>query len=151
MALFASKSPAFDGVARNAVVILAVIASAVALWLLRGILTQLALALFLAVIIDGLSRAIEHRVPRLPKAAPLLIAIALTILTLIGIVWLIADQGVGFAAQMAGYGPRLEGLVAGAAHAVAVRRDGRRPPSAASGDGGLVREVAPPGHRAGIR
>jgi predicted PurR-regulated permease PerM len=116
-----TTQPAIDGVARNAVVILAVIASAAALWLLRGILTQLALAVFLAVIIDGLSRVIEHRLPSVPKAAALPVAIVLTILTLIGIVWLIADQGVGFANQMAGYGPRLEGLVAGAAHAVGIQ------------------------------
>jgi len=113
--------PFFDGVSRNAVVILAVIAAGVALWLLRGILTQLALAVFLAVIIDGLSRALVQRMPRFPPAAALPTAIVLTILMLIGIVWLIADQGAGFASQMAGYGPRLEGLVAGAAHAVGVQ------------------------------
>ncbi|MDB5472121.1 MAG: family transporter [Caulobacter sp.] len=116
-----TTQPSLDGVARNAVVIIAVIAAGAALWLLRGILTQLALAVFLAVIIDGLSRVLELRLPSLPKAAPLPIAIVLTIMVLIGVVWLIADQGVGFASQMKGYGPRLEGLVAGAAHAVGIQ------------------------------
>lgn len=115
-----AQQPSADGVARNAVVIIAVIAAGAALWLLRGILTQLALAVFLAVIIDGLSRAIEERQPRYPKAAALPTAITLVILMLIAIVWLIADQGVGFANQMKGYGPRLEALLAGAAHAVGV-------------------------------
>jgi predicted PurR-regulated permease PerM len=103
-----AAKPLFDGVARNAIVIMAVIASGAALWLLRGVLTQLALAVFLAVIIDGFSRVLEQRLPKFPKAAALPTAIGLTILVLIGVVWLIAVQGMGFADQLTGYGPRLE-------------------------------------------
>lgn len=112
--------PTSDGVARNAVVIIAVIAVGGALWLLRGILTQLALAVFLAVTIDGFSRVLEHRIPKFPKAAALPTAIVLTILVLIGVVWLIALQGAGFANQVTGYAPRLEGLVASTAHSVGI-------------------------------
>ncbi|HYE47503.1 MAG TPA: AI-2E family transporter [Caulobacter sp.] len=113
--------PYADGVARNAVVIIAVIAAGAALWLLRGILTQLALAVFLAVIIDGFARILAERTPNFPKGAALPTAIAATILVLIGVVWLIADQGVGFANQLRGYGPRLQALVAQTAHAVGVQ------------------------------
>lgn len=120
MALFASKPPTFDGVTRNAVVILAVIATGAALWLLRGVLTQLALAVFLAVIIDGFARALTERTPGFPKWAALPTAIVLTILTLIGIVWVIADQGYSFANQLVTYAPRLEKLVASTAHAVGI-------------------------------
>lgn len=107
-----------DGVTRNAVVILAVIAGGAALWLLRGVLTQLAMAVFLAIIIDGFARALAERTPRFPKALALPTAIVLVILTLIGIVLVIADQGVGFANQLIGYAPKLEALMARAAAAL---------------------------------
>ena len=120
MALFASKPaspPGIDGVTRNAVVIMAVIASGVGLWLLKGVLTQLALAVFLAIIIDGFARALAERTPRFPKVLALPTAIVLTILVLIGIVFVIADQGVGFANQLIGYTPKLEALLARGASA----------------------------------
>jgi AI-2 transport protein TqsA len=110
-----AHSPSSEGVTRNAVVILAVIACGVSLWLLRGILTQLALAVFLAVIIDGFARALHEKWPRLPAIVALPTAIVLTILVLIGIVVVIADQGVGFANQLAGYTPKLEALLASGA------------------------------------
>ncbi|MDO9338159.1 MAG: AI-2E family transporter [Caulobacter sp.] len=116
-----SGKPQFDGVSRNALVIMAVIASGAALWLLRGVLTQLALAVFLAVTIDGFSRVLERRLPKFPKAAALPTAVALTILILIGVVWLIAQQGMGFADQVQGYGPRLEALLASTAHSLGVQ------------------------------
>eukprot|EP01030_Chromulinospumella_sphaerica_P016924 gene16924-16743_t len=116
-----APKPFFDGVSRNAVVILAVIASGAALWLLRGVLTQLALAVFLAVTIDGFSRVLEQRLPKFPKAAALPTAIGLTILVLVGVVWLIAVQGMGFADQLKGYGPRLEGLLASTAHTLGIQ------------------------------
>ncbi len=116
-----AAKPLFDGVARNAIVIMAVIASGAALWLLRGVLTQLALAVFLAVIIDGFSRVLEQRLPKFPKAAALPTAIGLTILVLIGVVWLIAVQGMGFADQLTGYGPRLEGLLASTAQTLGIQ------------------------------
>ena len=48
---------------RVSLVILAVIATGLALYLLRGILTPLALAVFLAVMIDGFARVIRLRLP----------------------------------------------------------------------------------------
>lgn len=50
-------------VARNAVVLIAVVAGGAALYWLRGILTPLAMAIFLMIMIDGLKRAIETRTP----------------------------------------------------------------------------------------
>ncbi|MBX3481123.1 MAG: AI-2E family transporter [Caulobacter sp.] len=115
-----AAQPTTDGVSRNALVILAVIACGAALWLLREVLTQLALAVFLAVIIDGFSRALSERWPRLPKPVALPTAIILTILVLIGIVIVIADQGVAFANQLTGYAPKLEALLAQGAAAIGV-------------------------------
>ena len=50
-------------VARNAVVLIAVVAGGAALYWLRGILTPLAMAIFLMIMIDGLKRSIETRTP----------------------------------------------------------------------------------------
>ena len=52
-----------SSVARNALVILAVLASGATLYLMAGILTPLALAMFLAVMIDGFARVLQHRLP----------------------------------------------------------------------------------------
>lgn len=113
-----APAKSFDGVTRNAVVILAVIAGGVSLWLLRGVLTQLAMALFLAIIIDGFARALAERTPKFPKPMALPTAIVLTILALIAIVIVVADQGVGFANQLITYTPKLESLLARGAAAL---------------------------------
>lgn len=62
---------------RIGVIVLAVIGSGAALLWLRPILTPLILALFLMVLIDGLVRVLERRVPRLPRAAALGLALAI--------------------------------------------------------------------------
>jgi AI-2 transport protein TqsA len=124
-----------DGVMRNAVVVIAVIAAGCALYLLRGVLTQLALAVFLAVIIDGFARVLAERTPRFPKAAALPTAIVLTILLLVGIVLVIADQGASFANQLIGYTPKLEALLARGAAALNLQA----PPSLAQ----MVSELNP--------
>ncbi|MEI9890388.1 MAG: hypothetical protein WDN45_07030 [Caulobacteraceae bacterium] len=56
--------PPTSAVARNALMVIAVIASGAALFLLRSILTPLLLAGFLMVIIDGLSRVFANAGPR---------------------------------------------------------------------------------------
>lgn len=50
-------------VARNAVVLIAVVAAGAALYWLRDILTPLAMAIFLMIMIDGVKRSIEDRTP----------------------------------------------------------------------------------------
>ena len=54
---------------RVSLVILAVIAAGAALYWLRGILTPLALAVFLAVMIDGFARMIRLRLPWVSEKA----------------------------------------------------------------------------------
>ena len=62
-----SQTPLEPTVARNALVILAVIAGGTTLYVLAGILTPLALAMFLAVMIDGFARVLEHRLPHVSR------------------------------------------------------------------------------------
>jgi len=127
--------PASDAVSRNALVILAVIACGATLWLLKGVLTQLALAVFLAVIIDGFARVLAERTPRFPRAFALPVAILLTIALLVAIAVIIADNAGGFAAQIVTYTPKLEGLLARGAAAVGMEA----PPSLAQ----IVRQLDP--------
>jgi predicted PurR-regulated permease PerM len=99
-------------VSRNALVILAVIASGGALYWLRGILTPLALAVFLAVMIDGFARVLKRRLPLLPERAALPVAIILSV-TLFGVTaFVIAENATGFVTQLISYTPRINGLIA---------------------------------------
>jgi AI-2 transport protein TqsA len=100
---------------RNAVVFLAVIAGGATLYWARDILTPLALAVFLAVMIDSFARVLMARVPGFPKPLALPTAIVLSIVLFGLSVWMVANNSAGFAAQMKGYTPRLNELIADAA------------------------------------
>ena len=67
---------------RNAVVFLAVIAGGAALYWMQDILTPLALALFLAVMIDSFARVLMLRAPGFPKRLALPAAVALAVLSI---------------------------------------------------------------------
>ncbi|MDP1962219.1 MAG: AI-2E family transporter, partial [Reyranella sp.] len=101
-----------DRISRNALVILAVIASASALYLLADILTPLALAVFLAVMVDSFARRLETHWPWLPDNLSLAVAIVLSLLIFGGTLLVVADNASSFISQMVGYGPRLDGLLA---------------------------------------
>ena len=65
-------------VGRNAVVAIAVVATGAAVYWLRDILTPLAMAIFLLIMIDGVKRFIEDRTPvpsHLAGAAALIVVI----------------------------------------------------------------------------
>jgi predicted PurR-regulated permease PerM len=98
--------------ARNALVILAVIASAGALYWMRGILTPLALAVFLAIMIDSFARRLEHHWPRLPDSLSLAVAIVLSLVIFGVTLVVVADRAGGFIGQLVGYGPKIDGLIA---------------------------------------
>ena len=81
---------------RVSLVILAVIATGAALYWLRGILTPLALAVFLAVMVDGFARVIRMRLPWVSERAALPLAIVLSVL-LFGIsTFVIAENATSF-------------------------------------------------------
>lgn len=97
-------------VIRNALVLIAVIACGVSLFWLRDILTPLAMAMFLAVTIDGLTRALTQRFPKLPAAAALPISIVLTTAVLVVMATIVVDNARSFAGQFPVYLQRLEAL-----------------------------------------
>jgi predicted PurR-regulated permease PerM len=101
-----------DPVSRTALAILATIAGGTVLYLLGDILTPLALALFLAVMIDGFARVLHARLPGLGARAATPLAIMLSGVIFGGAAFFIADNATSFATQLVEYGPRLNGLIA---------------------------------------
>lgn len=99
-------------------VILAVVALGFALKWLAGILTPLALALFLAVMIDGLTRVLLRRVPSLNRKAALAAAIFISILAFVGSAYLIAANGADFVGQLLAYEPKMNALIGRVAHMI---------------------------------
>ena len=107
-----SAQPTADTVARNSLVILAVIAAGATLYFLAPILTPLALAMFLAVMIDGFARVLEHRLPGVSRKAALPLALLLSILLFGGTAVFVAMNGTGFVTQLIAYGPKLDSVIA---------------------------------------
>jgi len=123
-----TAQPRADTIARNAVVILAVIAGGATLYFLAPILTPLALAMFLAVMIDGFARVLEHRLAGVSRRAALPLAVLLSIALFGGTAVFVAMNGTGFVTQLITYGPKLDVViaqVAGLAHV-------RTPPTVSS-------------------
>ncbi len=114
-----SISPSITG--RNALVFLAVVAGGAALYWMRGILTPLALAVFLAVMIDSFARVLVQRAPRFPQRLALPMAILLSILMFGAIVWVVTANGAGFVVQIREYAPRLNEVIAKVAALVGVK------------------------------
>jgi len=109
-----------SAIQRNATVILAVIACGACLYFLSGILTPLALAMFLAVMIDGFARVLEHRLPVVSRQMATPLAVVLSALIFGGTAFFIAENATTFAAQLVEYTPKLNGLIAKVAGAVGV-------------------------------
>ena len=99
-------------VSRNALVVLAVIASgAVAQWL-SGILTPLALAIFLAIMIDGFARVLEHRLPGVSRRAALPLALLISVLLFGGATFMVVARAPGFFSQLIDFAPKMMALIA---------------------------------------
>jgi AI-2 transport protein TqsA len=101
--------------ARAATVIIAAVMLGTVVWWLRGILTPFALALFLMVIIDGLARVLEHRIPLFPRRAALPLAMVLTTIVFGLVVYVVAANASAFLGQLVAFAPKLNGLAAKAA------------------------------------
>ncbi|WP_068874604.1 MULTISPECIES: AI-2E family transporter [unclassified Phenylobacterium] len=104
--------PAADPVSRNALVILATIAAGAVLYMLSDILTPLALAMFLAVMIDGFARVLQARLPGVGARAATPLAVVLSVVIFGGATFFIADNATSFASQLITYTPKLNGLIA---------------------------------------
>lgn len=101
-------------VARNALVTLAVVAGGAALYWLRDILTPLAMAIFLMIMIDGVKRAIQERTP-VPGRFAGIAALTVVILGFFASIWLIVDGAASFFTDASGVsaniGPRLDQII----------------------------------------
>ncbi|MBV9512082.1 MAG: AI-2E family transporter [Caulobacteraceae bacterium] len=98
--------------ARNATVLIAVVVAGAAFYWLAAILTPLALALFLLVMIDSFARVLVRRAPRIPHGVAQVAAIVLSI-AIVGLaVMVVVDNAAGFVGQLNAYGPRLNALIA---------------------------------------
>lgn len=96
---------------RNAVVLIAVVASGAAIYWLRDILTPLAMAVFLMIMIAGIERWIQ-KYTRVPERFAGIAAIGLVVLGFLGSIWLIIDGAAGFFTDASGVagsiGPRID-------------------------------------------
>jgi AI-2 transport protein TqsA len=98
--------------ARNAQVIIAVVVAGAAFYWLSGILTPLAIALFLLVMIDSFARVLVKRVPHFPAGAAQPVAIAISIVLVCLTVVLVVNNVQSFLGQLNAYGPKLDALIA---------------------------------------
>ncbi len=110
-----------SGVSRNALVIIAVIMSAYALYWMRPILTPLALAMFLVVMIDGFARLLARRTPSIPGWADLPVALVVTTVAFGLTVYAVANNAAEFAQHLIAETSRLDSLLAGLAGAFGVK------------------------------
>lgn len=81
------------------------------LWALRHILTPIALAVFLLLLIDGLARVLVRRIPGLRRFWAMLIAVAFIVVIFGAAIWMAADNGAAFAARTPDYQHRLNILL----------------------------------------
>jgi predicted PurR-regulated permease PerM len=100
-----------SGVARNAVVVVAVILAGSTLAWAAGILTPLVLALFLMVMVDGFARTLA-KTPITPEWAALPVALVLTALGFGLTVYVVANNAAGFVSELIKDMPRLNAVIA---------------------------------------
>ena len=107
--------------ARNALVVIAVILSGGALFWMGAIITPLLLALFMAVMVDGLGRAIHRRAPILPPGAAVLVAIVTAGVLFAVAAAIVADNATMFIGKLTDYGPKLDTLMTNLASRIGMR------------------------------
>jgi len=106
MAMKAPTSLPSSTVSRNALVLIAVVAAGAALYWLRGILTPLAMAIFLMIMIDGLKRGIETRTP-VPGRWAGVAALLLVVLGFFASIAIITNGALNFFSEASGVSTRL--------------------------------------------
>jgi AI-2 transport protein TqsA len=114
----APRSPAANSVAlRNAGVFVAVVTGGAAVKYFQGIITPLVIAIFLLLLIDGLSRTAERRLPFLPAWFRSTAGAVITIAGFALVVGVCAHYGKSFALQLIALEPKIDSLIGGAAGA----------------------------------
>ena len=103
-----------SAVARNALVTIAIVATGAAVYWLRDILTPLAMAIFLLIMIDGVKRFIEERT-RIPTQYAGLAALLLVVLLFFASIAIIVNGAAGFFSEASGVssriGPRIDQIL----------------------------------------
>ena len=105
-------------VLKIAAVISTAILVATALWALRGILEPFVLAVFLLIMVDGMARALQARVPAFPKWAALTCAIFAIVAVFAFTIWIAINNAGDFAAEAPTYTVRINALLGEAAQAL---------------------------------
>ncbi len=111
--------PAPGSTGRNALVVIAVVVCGAAIYWLSGILTPLALALFLMVMIDSFTRVLRRRL-KFPTIAAMPLAILISVVLFCAAAYVVASNAGGFLGELYGYAPKLDGLIARVASAFGV-------------------------------
>ena len=109
-----------SAVSRSSLVVIAVVVGGAALYWLRGILTPLALAIFLMVMIDGFARVLRSRARFLPPWSPMPLALTLSVLMFGLTVFIVAENATNFIGELSSYGEKLNGLIARVASAFGI-------------------------------
>jgi len=111
-------------IARNALVIIAVILSGAALRWMADIITPLLLAMFLAVMVDAFSRVLRRRMPRVPNGIAILLAITISGAGLALCAVVVAANAAGFLASLTKAEPKINLMISQVAHLLRVRGPG---------------------------
>ena len=117
----AAETASTSKTVRVASVIIAVVAAGAAFFWLSGILTPLALALFLSVMIDGLARVLRDHIPGFPGKAALPVAICLSLVLFALITYVVVSNASVFVGQIAIYSPRLDARISSIAQAMGIK------------------------------
>jgi AI-2 transport protein TqsA len=103
-----------SSVSRNAVALIATVAAGAALYWLRDILTPLAMAIFLLIMIDGVKRSVEARTPLGHRWAGIA-ALTLVVLAFFASIAIIVNGAAGFFGEASGVsqnlGPRIDQII----------------------------------------
>jgi AI-2 transport protein TqsA len=108
------ETPGLSGhvtVLKIAAVITTAILVATALWALRRILEPFVLAVFLLIMVDGIARALQARVPAFPKWAALSCAMVAIVAVFGFTIWVAIDNAGDFAGQAPTYTARINALL----------------------------------------
>jgi len=113
-----------SSIARNALVIIAVILSGAALRWMADIITPLLLATFLAVMVDAFSRVMRRRLPALPPGVTILMAITISCAALALLALVVAANAAGFLASLSRAEPKINLMISQVARLMRVRGPG---------------------------
>ncbi|MFN3930415.1 MAG: AI-2E family transporter [Brevundimonas sp.] len=123
MAMKAPITLPTSSVARNALVAIAVVATGAAVYWLRDILTPLAMAIFLLIMIDGVKRFIEERTG-IPHRFAGTAALILVVVLFFASIWVIVNGAAGFFSEANGVtsriGPRIDQILIDGARVLGV-------------------------------